>query len=127
MYIIIGALLISIIPLYYFYDPGNVTNFPKCPFYTITGFLCTGCGSQRALHDLLHLNIIGAFKHNMLFIPTLILLSYYLGLKLLEKLNGKNYKNYFDRTKTPRIILYVVLIFTIMRNINVSPFNVFAP
>lgn len=37
-----------------------------CPFNALTGFLCPGCGSLRAMHDLLNLRVADAFQHNAL-------------------------------------------------------------
>ncbi|MFO7627182.1 MAG: DUF2752 domain-containing protein [Candidatus Fermentibacteraceae bacterium] len=49
----------------------NVPLF--CPFHAITGFLCPGCGSLRAIHDLLNLRVADAFRHNSLSSALLIL------------------------------------------------------
>lgn len=65
--------------LYACYDPGSSVYFPKCPFYFLTGLKCPGCGSQRALHELLHLRIAGAIKYNALMvvsIPFLCLMGF---------------------------------------------------
>ena len=39
--------------VYYQCDPAAMP-FPRCLFRTLTGLECPGCGSQRALHALLH-------------------------------------------------------------------------
>jgi hypothetical protein len=40
-------------------------NLPLfCPFHSLTGLLCPGCGSMRALHDLMNLRIGEAVRHN---------------------------------------------------------------
>ena len=65
--------------LYACYDPGSSVYFPKCPFYFLTGLKCPGCGSQRAVHSLLHLDIAQAFSYNALLVlslPILLLLGY---------------------------------------------------
>lgn len=63
-----GALLaIGLLGIYYFFDP-NQHFFPKCPFLWLTGFKCPGCGAQRAVHQLLHGNLIEAFHANALFV-----------------------------------------------------------
>src|SRR5467141_5185253 len=52
----------------FLFNPASPANqfFPKCPFRMITGWQCPGCGSTRALYQLLHLNPIAAFKLNPL-------------------------------------------------------------
>lgn len=53
----------------------RVTGFmPRCPFKMITGLDCPGCGSQRALHDLLAGHPADAAAHNLILIPALIYL-----------------------------------------------------
>ncbi|HEY3437067.1 MAG TPA: DUF2752 domain-containing protein [Actinotalea sp.] len=45
------------------YRPGI---YPTCPFRALTGLYCPGCGSLRALHDLVHLDLAGALGMNPL-------------------------------------------------------------
>ena len=75
--ILISALALGMI--YYIFDPSGSVIFPKCPVMSITGFPCAGCGSQRAIHALLHLNIEDAIRYNflvVLFLPILGILSF---------------------------------------------------
>ena len=65
--------------IYFFFNPANNIFFPKCPFYWLTGLKCPGCGSQRAIHSLLHLDLETAFKYNALLVsslPIIIILGY---------------------------------------------------
>ncbi len=41
----------------------------RCVFYELTGFYCPGCGSGRALQALMHGDLSGAFRHNVLLLP----------------------------------------------------------
>ena len=50
---------------------------PKCIFYMLTGLECPGCGSQRALHALMHLRVAEAFRHNALLVSALPFLVLY--------------------------------------------------
>lgn len=127
LYIGLGALLLLAVPLYFIYDPNIPGKFPSCPFLSITGLYCTGCGSQRALHDLLHLDIAGVVKHNLLFLPAIIFSGYHIATKVLGKLNDKSYFSPVYHTKTPRLIMVLVLLFTALRNIDVFPFTALAP
>lgn len=77
----IGAILLLIVlgVVYFIFNPSNVALFPQCPFLVLTGFRCPGCGSQRAIHSLLHLDIIQAFSYNALLvssIPIVMILAY---------------------------------------------------
>lgn len=74
--IIVIALAIVGIVVYSLFDPAE-NLFPKCPFYVITGLKCPGCGSQRAIHQLLHFNILEAIRYNaflVISIPVIVFL-----------------------------------------------------
>ena len=62
----------------FLFNPASPANqfFPKCPFRMITGWQCPGCGSTRALYQLLHLHPIAAFKLNPLLMLTLPFVVY---------------------------------------------------
>lgn len=51
----------------YVFPPSRYNFYPRCPLYASTHLLCPGCGSTRALHELLHLNFAGAWHYNALF------------------------------------------------------------
>lgn len=51
-----------------FFNPSQYGFYPVCHFYLTTGLTCTGCGSLRALHQLLNGNIIEALRLNALFV-----------------------------------------------------------
>ncbi len=53
------------------FNPADNGFFPKCPFLALTGLKCPGCGSQRAIHALLHADIGAAFRHNALLTASL--------------------------------------------------------
>ena len=126
-YIIGGALFLGIMLLYFFNDPASMDLFPKCPIYSTTGIYCTGCGSQRALNKLLHLDVMGAIGHNLLFVPAILVIMYNGIIKLLELKNKREYFNILYQPKTPIIILVIMIVFTILRNLNMFPFNFLAP
>jgi hypothetical protein len=56
----------------YISPPGQTRLFPPCPFHALTGLLCPGCGTTRALHELLHGHWSAAMTLNpltTLFLP----------------------------------------------------------
>src|SRR5258705_5137281 len=60
----------------FIFEPGKTGFFPACPFRTLTGFTCPGCGSTRGLHRLLHGDIVAALKFNPLMVLLLPFLHY---------------------------------------------------
>lgn len=63
----IALVAVAIIVIYSVFDP-SIMPFPRCVFLTLTGWECPGCGSQRALHSLLHLDIVTAWRYNALMV-----------------------------------------------------------
>ena len=47
------------------YDSGS---YGYCPFLTLTGHYCPGCGGLRAMHDLLRLDVAAAWDMNPLVV-----------------------------------------------------------
>lgn len=66
--IILGAVLVGI---YSCFNPEDYVFFPKCPFLLLTGLECPGCGSQRAIHSILHGDFIMALRYNALLVVSI--------------------------------------------------------
>ncbi len=59
----VAAVTAAVAFLYYEHDPASPVA-PKCLFRLISGYDCPGCGSQRALHALLHGRLAEAWGFN---------------------------------------------------------------
>jgi hypothetical protein len=56
-------------------DPAEGGVFLPCPFRTLTGWWCPGCGLTRATHHLLHGHVVQALRLNAFVVPVLIVLA----------------------------------------------------
>lgn len=77
--IAVGGMAVLALFCYFFYNPTNYAWFPQCYFFQWTGWLCPSCGSQRALHALLHGEFAKAIAYNpflVISIPYALLLVY---------------------------------------------------
>ncbi|MFT5435382.1 MAG: hypothetical protein ACI840_000013 [Ulvibacter sp.] len=125
---LVASLLGGIFILYYFFNPSDYSLFLICPFKYATGYHCPGCGSQRAIHQLAHGNILDAFGFNPLMVLSIPLVLYGFGVKAWNYLNSTNhrfklfYNNFFIYT-----YFIIVLLFWILRNIPIAPFNYLSP
>jgi len=61
----------------FLFDPTRYPFYPVCAFHQVTGLLCPGCGSLRAMHQLLHGNLATAFHFNPLLVVTLPIAAAY--------------------------------------------------
>lgn len=129
-YFLLGIPVFFLIRYYYLNDPAIAqegTVFAVCPFHYITGLHCPGCGSQRAIHDALHLRLFEAIKHNaLLILVTIILMSK--GYAWWSKRHLKSY--YYDLTGKSwftYLVVVFVLLFWVLRNIPITPFSKLAP
>ncbi|MBR9845165.1 MAG: DUF2752 domain-containing protein [Algicola sp.] len=120
-------ILLGVLSLYFFINPSEFNFFPKCPLYSYTGIYCAGCGSQRAIHQIVNGNIITGIRHNYLLILVFGVLSYKAGLYVLNNVYNKTYNDLLHKPIATKIILILVLIFWALRNINVFPFTELAP
>jgi len=125
----IGLFLIvaGIASLFFFLDPEEQRLFPKCVFHSVTGYYCPGCGSQRAIYSLLHLNIPGVVSNNFLFLPGMIVVIYGVVLPAVNRKFGVNYPNFLYYKWTPLWILIIVILFAVLRNLPWYPFSLLAP
>ena len=113
-YFILGSGLVAI---YSAFAPESISLFPSCPFHSITGLYCPGCGSQRAIHDLLHANFLAAISHNPLIVIGIAtgLYKAILWFKYPDSKAAPN--NLLYHKNTPWAILILVISFWILRNI----------
>ncbi|HKM45109.1 MAG TPA: DUF2752 domain-containing protein [Dysgonamonadaceae bacterium] len=115
---VVAILVATVLIIFFYIDPNIYPFFPKCPFLTVTGLECPGCGSQRAFHQLLHLNIAGAFKQNPLVVifGPYILLGLYIEY-IADKNKFKKVKSVLFGNYAAITILVVIMGYWIGRNI----------
>ena len=113
--------------LFFVLDPSETPLFPRCPFYSLTGWYCPGCGSQRAVHSFLHFDFAGVVAFNFLLFPAALLICYHYLHPWLNRRFGWKLPNLLYLRNTPWIILAVVLLFWIARNIPLAPFSWLSP
>ena len=102
--------------IYYAIDPSASTIFPRCTVLELTGYKCPGCGSQRAIHALLHGDVAEAFRYNAL----LLIAIPWIALCLFAESRRTRNPRLYARLNAPLLIwlfLAMVLIWWVLRNI----------
>lgn len=112
------AIVTIVLSILFILDPEKTLLMPKCPFYVFTGLKCPSCGIQRAIHSLLHFEIIQAIKYNfflVLSIPYAVLLVIVTWLDPNNKM--KRIKSFCYSNKTVYSYLFVMMTWCVVRNI----------
>src|SRR5438128_2623296 len=102
--------------LLFFFNPVEHGFYPTCMFHRTTGLLCPGCGSLRALHQLLHGNLIAALHLNALLVLSLP----WIGWQSARLAIGKYRHRRVAFTLSPGwlwLALAVLLAFGLLRNL----------
>lgn len=117
MIAIICVIFIAII--FYLFDPLKAAIFPSCPFLSLTGWQCPGCGAQRALHHIANGEVAVAYGYNPLLVISIpyIVLYYVLRLMQKSKIWARKTLNLLYHGRAVYVILFIVISFFILRNL----------
>jgi len=110
-----------------FFDPATSGVFPPCPVRYFTGWYCPGCGSLRAVHQLLHGNLRAAWAMNPLTVFLSPFLAYGLASHALNEIRGRGLPHLFIPAPWIRALGAAIILFGIVRNLPLHPFNLLAP
>jgi hypothetical protein len=111
-----GAALVTL----FLFDPATHGFYPVCLLHATTGLLCPGCGTQRALHQLIHGNFLAAWRLNS-FAVALLPVGLWLGTReLIWLTTGKRLPGIVTRPIFGWALLAGLIVFGIMRNLPIS-------
>jgi hypothetical protein len=102
----------------YLVNPEHSLWLPKCYFYKLTGLECPACGTQRAIHQLLHLNIAAALGYNPFvmvsfpYLASLVAVQWFDAGNKLQKL-----RTFCFHHTTVNVYLLLVVLWWVIRNI----------
>lgn len=119
-------LLAESIFLYYHNPEGKAWLI--CIIYELTGYYCPGCGAGRASYALLHGQFYKAFRYNPLLCLLLPWIALYVGICALQWLfKGRETISGKIPIEASYVLLGIVIIYGIIRNIDIYPFTLLAP
>jgi len=97
-------------------DPNQPGHYPPCPFLTLTGYYCPGCGGLRTVHDLTHGEFGRAFSSNPL-ITLLIPVAVVAWFWWLQVTRGAMRRRTIPYVPILSVLLVVTLTFGVLRNL----------
>lgn len=112
---VVALALCALVLVYLLFDPAQTAWMPKCMVHTLTGFSCPGCGSQRAVHALLHGDVGAAFRANALLVIMIVPLVF----AGYVELNRRRFPVLYRRMSSPAVIavlLVVIVGWGVVRN-----------
>jgi len=131
----IAALGFAAAAVIFAFDPARPGPYPICLFHALTGLYCPGCGSLRALHQLLHGHFIAAVRFNPLMVLSLPFVAYgmasyvlrWAGLPALP--GGRIWARLVARAGGwwGWALVALIVAFGVLRNVPAWPFRLLAP
>jgi hypothetical protein len=118
----IWSLLLAGATYLYVFEPGKTGFFPVCIFRLCTGFTCPGCGSTRALHQMLHGHFATAFTLNPLFLLAIPFILFALLRYSVAVMRGRVPRQNFIPASFIYALFVIVVSFWIFRNTPFYPF-----
>ncbi|CAM4152075.1 hypothetical protein MB901379_00612 [Mycobacterium basiliense] len=105
-------------------DPTTPSGpLPVCPTKALLGIDCPGCGSLRMLYSLMHGNLLAAARFNALGLAAVVLLVWAYFVWSYGRLVGRRMRGWQRNRWAAVATLSLVLVWFVVRNIPVAPFN----
>ena len=111
-----GLAVLAGAAILFLFNPAQSGFYPICLFHKSTGLLCPGCGSLRAIHQLLHGHLALAMHFNALLVLSLPVGGWFGGKFAMAKLRNRP----FIFNIPPATLwcgLVVLLVFGVLRNL----------
>lgn len=102
----------------YFVDPTRHMLAPPCPYLTLSGLACPGCGLTRAVHLLLHGDLARAFAYNpWAFVAAAAVMAFAILPRITDEARTLRLRNGISY-----LMVVVTLAFWVWRNTAAYPF-----
>jgi hypothetical protein len=124
---VVVALAAGGLSVIYLLDPSSSDLYPPCPFRSLTGFYCPGCGTLRALHQLTLGHPVAALDLNPLMVLLLPFVTYFLTSHAVLAVTGRPLRKFFVRPALIWTLLGIILVYWLLRNLPGYPFTLLAP
>lgn len=108
-------------------DPNASGVYPTCPSLSLFGVLCPLCGGLRGVHALTQGDLVGMVSSN-LFVPLVAVVGTWAWLSwALAAVDGPRLRPPRLSERTRMAVGVLAAIYTVLRNLAGTPFEVLAP
>lgn len=114
--VVLALIAAGIAALVFSFNPTTHNFYPVCQFHRLTGLNCPGCGMTRALYALLHGDVVTALHDNALLVISMVVVPAR-GVWVAAKNSGGQAAVKLLPGQYLWPLLFVVLLFTILRNL----------
>ena len=104
----------------FLFDPATHGFYPICPLHQMTGLLCPGCGTLRALHQLTHGNFAAAWGLNPFVMALWPVALWLVARELIWLTTGRRLPGLVTRPIFGWALVAGLVIFGILRNVPFS-------
>ena len=104
------AAVLGVCALLFLFNPAEHAFYPQCFFHQVTGLHCPGCGGLRAVHELLHGQVLAALHLNVLAVLSLPLFAGLLWREIAGRRRGISGRWIWG-------FVAIMVIFTLLRNL----------
>jgi Protein of unknown function (DUF2752) len=115
----VATLALTAVGLVAAVDPNEPGHYPTCPFLAVTGQLCPGCGSLRAVHAMTHGDLAAALGLNLLTVLAVLPLAV-IWLRWARRRWAGISRTDLAPAPVLWMLLVVVLAFGLLRNLPVG-------
>lgn len=112
----ISGVSAAAIAVLYNFPPSQYSFYPRCPVYAYTHLLCPGCGGTRALFEILHGNVAGAWHYNALLTVLVPLTLVWFAFVWLRGIQTNQLPDFGVPRVAWIVVAVVAVLFTVARN-----------
>ncbi len=115
--LLVGGIGLAVASVLHLRDPHADGSYGFCPFLTLTGLPCPGCGGLRAMNDLTRGDLVAAISSNALAVGLVVALVGLWAVWFTRRLRGQPHAQLLT-VGTPTVLagVAVITVFGVLRN-----------
>lgn len=113
---IVGGLGLGAAALLHVRDPHDSGSYGYCPFLSVTGLPCPGCGGLRAVNDLSRGDVGAALGSNVLAVVLVAVLAVGWLVWVVRRWRGQDVAMIQLSTRAAYVVVPLIVAFGVLRN-----------